>query len=311
MTTARSPATTSQVSIDGGAVDDDGSPARSWRAASILGADGRTYAFRVRATTPTATSRRGTRPGRWRPPASRPTSRSAASRPCSSMGCRMRVGPTTDASIMTTLARRRPRSRSSAARRAARATPGSRSPARCRQWGPVDPLQVGGWVAAYGNGVDERGAAPPGVRDPRRRGDHGPAAQRRRSARADAERRRRARTSSAPRLDEPRGLRQPRAAGVPRSTARSSASVNLGGTGRGGHGYDWNGRIGGALVPAPVPTSSSSSGEEAAPRLHRAVGQPGERGPDRAVRRHASAPHAPTGCSCSSRRPSRRTGRTR
>jgi spore germination protein YaaH len=147
-----------QVSIDGGgwATWLAGTTATS---AIYLGTNGRTYAFRVRATDA---------PGNvstWRslPVGSLGTPGAITVGSFATVltdGLRLRVAPSTDAAVMTTFDD-------------GDALQVIAGPARrdgytwyevagpVRQWGPVDALQVGGWVAAFGNGVTNVGPRSP------------------------------------------------------------------------------------------------------------------------------------------------------
>ena len=162
-------------------------------------------------------------------------------------GLRLRTGPTTGAAVMATLA-------DGAALRViggpklGEGYAWFQVAAPIRQWGPVDLPQVGGWIAVSGNGV--RNAAPrrpvfatrvdagiTGLRlngggarvlTPNGDGDH------------DA-----LRLTWTNHVDfDSLALR------VFRLDGSLVGSVSLGGKGDGGHAYQWNGRIGGSLVPA-------------------------------------------------------------
>ncbi len=162
-------------------------------------------------------------------------------------GLRMRSGPATDAAVMMTLD----------AGSALQVIGGPTSAdgytwfqvaGPIKQWGPVDQPQVGGWIAAYGNGVENAAPRRPvfatrvdagitglrlnggGVRvlTPNGDGDHDEL-----------------HLGWTNHVDfDSLVLR------VFRLNGSFVGSVNLGGTGDGGHGYDWNGRIGGSLVSA-------------------------------------------------------------
>ncbi len=162
-------------------------------------------------------------------------------------GLRMRTSPATSATVMTTLADGD----------ALQVIGGPRTgqgytwfqvAGPIKQWGPVDQPQVGGWIAAYGNGVKNAASRRPvyatrvdagitGLRlngggarvlTPNGDGDHD-----------------RLRLTWTNHVDFDRlALR------VFRLDGSLVGSVSLGGTGNGGHGYDWNGRIGGSVVPA-------------------------------------------------------------
>ena len=117
----------------------------------LLGREGHTYAFRVRATDVHGIT------SAWQ---ALPLGALAAPRSLAiggwgvvvTDGLRLRGGPSTGASIMTTLS----------AGDALRIIGGPRFAdgytwfqvaGPVRQWSPVDPMQVGGWVAAFGGGV--------------------------------------------------------------------------------------------------------------------------------------------------------------
>ena len=144
-----------QVSADGGAW-------RAWLTATtsssaiFLGADGHRYAFRVRGTDVHGNVSTWTSlpPGLPGTPASIVVGRFAS---VVTDGLRLRAAPSTNAAVMTRLH----------AGDALQVIGGPRTgdgytwfqvAGPVRQWRPVDPLQVGGWVAAFGNG--ETNVAP-------------------------------------------------------------------------------------------------------------------------------------------------------
>ncbi len=125
-----------------------------------LGADGRTYAFRVRAadTHGNVTPWNGAiNLGQLSVPDSIQVGGFAT---VLVDGLRMRSGPSTDASVMTTL------SDGDALQVIAGPTSADgyawyQVAGPVRQWSPVDPMQVGGWIAASGNGFTNAGPRRP------------------------------------------------------------------------------------------------------------------------------------------------------
>lgn len=162
-------------------------------------------------------------------------------------GLRMRADPTTGAAVMTTLPDGA----------ALQVIGGPRSgegytwfqvAGPIKQWGPVDQPQVGGWIAAYGNGVENAAPRRPVF-----------------ATRVDAGITGLRLNGGGARLLTPNGDGNHDALHLAwtnhvdfdslvlrvfRVNGSFVGSVNLGGTGKGGHGYDWNGKVGGSLVPA-------------------------------------------------------------
>jgi spore germination protein YaaH len=235
-----------QVSVDGGTWT-------TWLAGTkltssiYLGADGHTYAFRVRGTDVHGNV------SAW----NAATSASATGVPGDIevggfatvlvTGLRMRSGPSTDASVMTTL------SAGDALRVIGGPATGDgytwyRVSGPVEQWGPVDAMQVGGWVAASGNGETNAGPRRPvyatrvaaGITDLTLNG--GGARYLTPNGDDDHDTVRLTWTNS--RTFDSLALR------VYRTDGTLVGSVGLGGTGAGAHGYDWNGRVGGDEVPA-------------------------------------------------------------
>ncbi|HEY3190770.1 MAG TPA: SH3 domain-containing protein, partial [Solirubrobacteraceae bacterium] len=144
-----------QVSIDGGSW-------AAWQTATTasssiyLGANGHTYAFRVRATDVHG----NVSAWRWLPLRALGAPSAIGVGGFATVvidGLRLRAAPSTDAEVMTRFA----------AGDALQVIGGPASgngytwyqvAGPVRQWGPVDSMQVGGWVAAFGNGVTN--AAP-------------------------------------------------------------------------------------------------------------------------------------------------------
>ena len=235
-----------QVAIDGGAW----APwltGTTLMSSIYLGDDGKTYAFRVRAT-----DMHGNVSG-W----NGATLASATAAPDAIIvggfatvlvdGLRMRASPATNGSVMTTLA----------AGDALQVIGGPvagegyawyQVSGPVRQWEPVDPMQVGGWVAASGNGATNAGTRRPvyatrvsagitnlqlnggGARflTPNGDGDHDTLHL----------------TWTNGRTFDSLSLR------VYRLDGTLVGSVALGGVGSGGHGYYWDGRVGGVEVAA-------------------------------------------------------------
>ncbi len=235
-----------QVSVDGGAW-------AAWLTGTTLmssiylGDDGKAYAFRVRAT-----DMHGNVSG-WN---SATQASSTAVRDTITVGgfatvlvdgLRMRAAPATSGSVMATLA----------AGDALQVIGGPvagegyawyQVSGPVRQWGPVDPMQIGGWVAASGNGATNAGPRRPvyatrvsavitnfqlnggGARflTPNGDGDHDSLHL----------------TWTNGRVFDSLSLR------VYRLDGSLVGSVALGGVGSGGHAYDWNGRVGGVEVAA-------------------------------------------------------------
>ena len=162
-------------------------------------------------------------------------------------GLRMRTSPSTSAAVMTTL------SDGDALQVIGGPSNGEgytwfQVAGPIRQWGPVDQPQVGGWIAASGNGV--RNAAP-------RRPVY--------ATRVDAVITNLQLNGGGARVLTPNGdgdhdrlhvgwtnrvALDSIAFRVFRLDGSLVGSVNLSGTAAGARGYDWNGRIGGSLVPA-------------------------------------------------------------
>ena len=231
----------------------DGGPWTTWLAGTtltssiFLGTDGHTYAFRVRAKDAHDNL------SAW----NAATSASATGVPGDIAvggfasvlvdGLRMRAGPSTDASVMTTL------SAGDALQVIGGPATGDgytwyRVSGPVEQWGPVEAMQVGGWVAASGNGETNAGPRRPvyatrvaaGITDLTLNG--GGARFLTPNGDDDHDTIRLTWTNS--RTFDSLVLR------VYRTDGTLVGSVGLGGTGAGAHGYDWNGRVGGDEVPA-------------------------------------------------------------
>ena len=117
-----------------------------------------------------------------------------------------------------------------------------------RQWGPVDAMQVGGWVAASGNGATNAGPRRPVYATRVSAGitnlqlNSGGARFLTPNADGDHDTLHLAWTNQ--RTFDSLALR------VYRLDGSLVGSVALGGVGSGAHGYDWDGRVGGVEVPA-------------------------------------------------------------
>ncbi|HUQ42953.1 MAG TPA: glycosyl hydrolase family 18 protein [Candidatus Limnocylindria bacterium] len=165
------------------------------------------------------------------------------------VGLRMRTSPSTGAAVMTTLA----------AGDALRVIGGPVSgegytwfqvAGPVRQWGPVDAMQVGGWVAAHGNGVENAAPRRPVYATRISAGITGL------KLNNGGER------ALTPNGDGKQdvlhlawtnhGSFESLALRVHRADGTLVGAVGLGGTGAGVHTSNWNGRIGGALVPPGV-----------------------------------------------------------
>lgn len=234
-----------QVSIDGG----------EWAAwltgttltsSVYLGVDGRTYAFRVRA-----------RDIHGNVAAWNSADLAGLTAPAGIEvggfatvlvdGLRMRSAASTDASTMTTLAK------GDALQVIGGPTSGDgytwyQVAGPVRQWSPVDAMQVGGWIAAFGNGATNAGPRRPVYAT---KTDAGITAFRP--------------NDGGPRFLSPNGdgiqdeLRlswtnhrnfDSLALRVFRLDGTVAGTVALGDVGAGNHTYDWDGRIGGVKVPA-------------------------------------------------------------
>jgi hypothetical protein len=161
-------------------------------------------------------------------------------------GLRMRSAPSTDASIMTTLA-------------AGDALQVIGGPATgdgytwyqvagpVRQWAPVDSMQVGGWVAAYGNGATNAAPRRPvyatrvdaGLTDLRLNGGGARVL----TPNGDGSHDVLHLTWTNQRTFDSLALR------IFRGDGTLAGTVWLGGTSSGSHGYDWSGKLGGVEVP--------------------------------------------------------------
>jgi spore germination protein YaaH len=160
---------------------------------------------------------------------------------------RMRMSPTTSASVMTTLPRGSAL-RVLAGPVAAEGYSWYQVSGPVRQWGPVDAMQVGGWVAARGNGVVNAAPRRPiyattvvaGITGVRLNGGGERVVTPNGDGRQDVLRIEWTNHGSFDSI----ALR------LHRSGGGYVGSVSLGATGSGAHAYSWNGRIGGTLVPA-------------------------------------------------------------
>lgn len=235
-----------QVSVDGGSWT--GWLTGTTLTSSIyLGSDGRTYAFRVRAADAhgnVAAWNSAIDLGKLAAPASIEVGGFAT---VLVDGLRMRTGASTEASIMTTLS----------AGDALQVIGGPKSgegytwyqvAGPVRQWGPVDPMQVGGWVAASGNGATNAGPRRPVYATKVDAGITGftlnGGGERVLSPNGDGNQDVLRLSWANERAFDSLALR------VFRTDGSVAGSVSLGGTGSGSHGYDWDGRIGGVKVPA-------------------------------------------------------------
>jgi spore germination protein YaaH len=216
--------------------------------AMYQGVNGRTYAFRVRAT-----DVHGNVSG-WRSldvahlgaPSSITVGGFATVR---TDGLRMRAAPTTTASILTTLS----------AGDALQVLGGPVSAegytwykvaGPVRQWSPVDPMQVGGWVAAVGSGATNLVARRPVYATQVTAGIVGMqlagGGDRSLTPNGDG-------SQDAIRVTWTNRIAfQTMRLRVFRTDGTMAGSVALGAAGVGGHGYSWNGRLGGSIVPAGV-----------------------------------------------------------
>ncbi|MBI2781273.1 MAG: hypothetical protein HYX55_05710 [Chloroflexi bacterium] len=235
-----------QVSVDRG-------PWAAWLTGTTLtssiylGSDGRTYAFRIRAT-----DVHGNTSG-WYAAASSANVDPPGGITVGSFasvlidGLRMRTSPSTGASVVTTLA----------AGDALLVTGGPvvaqgylwfQVTGPVRQWSPVDPMQVGGWVAASGNGKVNVGPRRPvyatrvaaGITDMQLNGG----GLRVMTPNGDGDHDTLHLTWTNNRTFDRLALR------VFRIDGTLVGAVSLSGTGSGAHAYDWNGRVKGVKVPA-------------------------------------------------------------
>ncbi len=235
-----------QVSVDGGAW----APwltGTTLTSAIYLGADGRTYAFRVRATDVhgnVAAWNSAIDLNQLDVPASIEVGGFATVRVD---GLRMRAAASTDASVMTTL------SAGDALQVIGGPTSGEgytwyQVAGPVRQWGPVDPIQVGGWVAAFGNGATNAGPRRPvyatrvdaGITGLKLNGG----GERVLTPNGDGVQDELHLSWTNQRTFDSLALR------VFRGDGTLAGTVALGGTGSGSHAYDWDGRIGGVNVAA-------------------------------------------------------------
>jgi spore germination protein YaaH len=232
-----------EVSVDGGAWS-------RWRTATTAtsalyqGRDGATYAFRARATDVHGNV------AAWSPGSTTATAASAeiavgGFATVLADGLRMRASASTGASIMTTLA----------AGDALQVIGGPtvadgytwfQVSGPVRQWNPVDAMQVGGWIAAFGNGVENAGPRRPVY-----------------ATKVDAGITGLHLNDGGLRVLTPGGDLDPLkvewtnhvafdtlALRVYRLDGSVAGSVGLGGTGVGAHAFNWDGRVGGTLLPA-------------------------------------------------------------
>jgi Predicted glycosyl hydrolase len=236
-----------QVSVNGGAW-------APWLTGTTLtssiyfGVDGRTYAFRVRAADVhgNVSAWKSLALGDLTAPDSITVGGFAT---VIADGLRMRVSPSTGASIMTTLS----------AGNALQVIGGPVSgqgyswyevAGPVRQWSPVDAMQIGGWVAASGNGTTNAGPRRPVYATLVNAGITGlqlaNGGERALTPNGDG-------SQDTLRVEwtnqiafDSLDLR------VFRTDGTVVGSVRLGGTAAGGHAYNWNGRVGGSLVPAGI-----------------------------------------------------------
>jgi hypothetical protein len=217
----------------------------SQTSAIYLGLDGRTYAFRVRATDVHG----NVSAFKVLPLANLSVPGSIAVGGFATVladGLRMRATPSTGAAIMTTL------SVGDALQVIGGPVSGEgytwyEVSGPVRQWAPVDAVQIGGWVAAFGNGATNAAPRRPVYATLVNAGITGMQL-----------------ASGGQRVITPNGdgsldtLRvawtnqvafDSIALRVFRSDGTVVGSVGLGGTGAGGHAFNWDGRVGGSLVP--------------------------------------------------------------
>ena len=235
-----------QVSVNGGAWT-------AWLTGTTLtssiylGSDGRTYAFRIRAT-----DLHGNISG-WYAAASAATVDTPGAIKVGGFasvlvdGLRMRASASTGASTLTTLA----------AGDALQVIGGPvagegytwfQVAGPVRQWAPVDSMQVGGWIAAFGNGRINAGPRRPvyatrvaaGITDMQLNGGGVRAV----TPNGDGDHDTLHLTWTNHRTFDRLALR------VFRIDGTLVGAVGLSGTGAGNRAYDWNGRVGGVKVPA-------------------------------------------------------------
>lgn len=234
-----------QVAVDGGAW-------AAWLTGTTLtssiylGSEGRTYAFRVRAADASGNV------SAWYAAAS---ATAIAVPDVISLGgfasvltdgLRMRAGPSTSGSVMTTLA----------AGDALRVIGGPvagegytwwQVSGPVKQWAPVEAMQIGGWVAASGNGATNAGPRRPvyatrvsaGITDLTLNNG----GKRFLTPNGDGDRDTLRLTWTNRRAFDSLALR------VFRLDGSLVGAVALGGTGSGSHAWDWDGRVGGVEVP--------------------------------------------------------------
>ncbi|MEO5705376.1 MAG: glycosyl hydrolase family 18 protein [Candidatus Limnocylindrales bacterium] len=213
----------------------------------FLGSDGPTYAFRVRATDVHGNA------SAWYAAASATTIDVPGGIEVGGFasvlvdGLRMRASPATGASIMTTLA----------AGDSLRVIGGPvagegytwwQVSGPVKQWAQVDAMQVGGWVAASGNGATNAGPRRPvyatrvaaGITDMKLN----PGGKRYVTPNGDGDHDTLHLTWTNHRTFDSLALR------VFRLDGSLVGTVSLGGTGNGSHAWDWDGRVGGVEVPA-------------------------------------------------------------
>lgn len=232
-----------QVSVDGGAWT-------SWLTGTTLtssvylGTNGRAYAFRVRATDihGNVSAWNGASPAATGVPSDITVGGFAT---VLVDGLRLRSAPSTSASIMTTL------SGGDALQVIGGPVSGEgytwfQVAGPVQQWGPVDPIQVGGWIAASGNGATNAGPRRPVYATRINAGITGLKI-----------------NNGGQRVLTPSGWYgtmhlawtnqrsfDSLALRVFRGDGTLAGTVPLGGTGSGAHGSDWDGEVGGAALPA-------------------------------------------------------------
>ena len=212
------------------------------------GRDGQAYAFRVRATDAHGNV------SAWSGAGSTPSLRTPAEIAVGGFatvladGLRMRTSASTDATVMTTL--------DAGAILRVIGGPVSRGgytwfqvTGPVAQWAPVDPTQVGGWVAAFGNGVENAGPRRPpyatlvdaGITDLRLNAGGLRVLTPRVPPRDTV------RVTWTSHVDFDRLALQ-----VVRLDRTVAGRVRLNATAAGSHAYDWDGRVDGSLLPSGV-----------------------------------------------------------
>ena len=235
-----------QVSVDGGAWAAwlTGTTATS---SIYLGTDGRTYAFRIRARDVHGNV------SDWNSATNTAKIAATASIEVGGFatvlvdGLRMRASASTGGSVMTTL------SDGDALHVIGGPVTGEgytwyQVAGPVKHWGPVDPMQVGGWIAAHGNGATNAGPRRPVYATKANAGITGfklnGGGERVLSPNGDGTQDELRLSWTNERTFDSLALR------VFRLDGTVAGTVSLGGVGSGNHAYDWDGRIGGVKVPA-------------------------------------------------------------